>query len=50
MLVDKQSTSKLAIFRWLHCIKILSKKVKNFLTVNLCCVILDTMETECFAR
>ena len=46
MLVDKTSTSELAIQRSLSWIKISSTKVKESLTVNSFCVISDRTGTK----
>ena len=49
MLIQKQSTSKLAISRLLSCIKTLTKGNESF-TVNSFCVISNKMETKHFAN
>ena len=46
MLVNKASTSKLAIWRSLFWVKILSTKVKESLTANSFCVISDRTELK----
>ena len=49
MLVNKASTSQLAIWRSLFWVKISSTKVKESLTANSFCVISDRTETKSFA-
>ena len=50
MLLNKASTSKLAIQRSLSWVKILSTKMKEPLTVNWCNVISDRTGTKNFAN
>ena len=49
MLVNKEWTSKLAIQRSLFWVKISSRKVKEYLSVKLFCVISDRTRTKNFA-